>query len=208
MKYAILSSDYAVVAVVNDKPPVKDPYSEDGPSFDPYDPYAPYYKPWYPDFIEITDQEGTDITNASGGSHIDIDAYGDYTIYEDTVWFDKMFYDQDPERYTENLKRRLAISRYTEEVGGLDIGNGVIIKSDRDTQSVLTGARILAKENPAFSVDWKLSGNNFTTLDSTAIISAADTMAIFIQLLFTKEAQLNAAIDAAQTYEDISTITW
>jgi hypothetical protein len=212
MKYAILNKDFSVITVVDQEPPSPDPYYDPNDQvpnpWDPYDPYWTYVNPWYPDYVEITDQQSNDINNYTGLSFIETDAYGVSVVYDDIIWFDKKFYEDDTIRYTEQLKRKLAIARYTEEVSGLDVGGGVMIKSDRATQSILFAARTIAKENPAFTVDWKLADGTFTTLDATTIISAADGMAAFVQSLFTKEAQLYAAIDAAQTYEEISTITW
>lgn len=80
----------------------------------------------------------------------------------------------------------LANYRYEREVGGIDVG-GVAVKTDRETQSILTGARILAKEDAQYTIpSWKVTKGVFTSLDATTIITIADAVAAHVQDSFSR----------------------
>lgn len=93
----------------------------------------------------------------------------------------------------------LAARRFAAETGGVTVA-GMPVETGRATQAILTGARILAKENSAYAVDWKTAAG-FVTLDAAAIIAAADAVAAHVQACFSNEkaiaAEIAAAADAA-----------
>jgi hypothetical protein len=95
----------------------------------------------------------------------------------------------------EGTKHALASYRYDKEVGGVTVG-GIPVATDRETQSKLIAARILAKEDANYSVDWKGTGG-FVTLDAATIISVADAVATYVQACFTREKVLAQAISDA-----------
>jgi hypothetical protein len=92
-------------------------------------------------------------------------------------------------------KSELAAIRYAKEVGGIVVG-GAPVATDRETQAKLIAARILAKENAGYTVNWKTPAG-FVSLDAATIISVADAVAAHIQACFDREAVLSAAIDNA-----------
>lgn len=92
-------------------------------------------------------------------------------------------------------KAALAAKRYAVEAGGITVGQ-TPVKTDRETQAILTGARTLAKEDPAYSVNWKTPGG-FVTMDAATIIAVADAVAAHVQACFDNEMNITAQIDAA-----------
>lgn len=92
-------------------------------------------------------------------------------------------------------KEALAARRYEAETGGTVV-NSMVIETDRDTQSILTAARIRAKEDAAYTVNWKTS-SGFVALDATTVIAIADAVATHVQNCFDKEKQLTDEIDTA-----------
>jgi hypothetical protein len=90
----------------------------------------------------------------------------------------------------------LAMIRFTAETGGASFAGGTI-SSDRDTQRVLTAARTLAKENPAYTVNWKSGPGVFVELDAPTIIAMADAVAAHVQACFDREMELTAELNAA-----------
>ena len=102
-------------------------------------------------------------------------------------------------------KDRLALRRYDAEVGGVTVG-GAPIATDRESQAKLIAARILAKEDAGYTLNWKtLAG--FQSLNSTQIIAVADAVASHVQACFNNEATLSAAIDAAQDPDSVNVDT-
>lgn len=91
----------------------------------------------------------------------------------------------------------LAAIRYAKETGGAVIG-GSPVATDRDTQRVLTAARTLAKENAAYTVNWKAGPGAFVTLNAAQIIAIADGVAAHVQACFDREMALSTEIAAAQ----------
>jgi hypothetical protein len=92
-------------------------------------------------------------------------------------------------------KAELAAIRYAKEVGGIVVG-GIAVTTDRETQAKLIAARILAKENASYTVNWKTAAG-FVSLNATVIVAVADGVGAHIQACFDREATLSAAIDAA-----------
>lgn len=97
----------------------------------------------------------------------------------------------------------LASYRYEQEVGGIAVG-GVSVDTDRDTQAILTAARIYAKEDSNYTVNWKKSDGTFVTLDAATIIAIADAMATHVQSCFDNEKDHVAAINALTTAAEVA----
>lgn len=92
-------------------------------------------------------------------------------------------------------REALAARRYAAETGGIVVNN-LQIATDRHTQSVLTGARILAKEDANYSVNWK-GPQGWLVVNAAGIIAMADAVAAHIQACFDNEKALSDQIDAA-----------
>jgi hypothetical protein len=75
--------------------------------------------------------------------------------------------------------------RWAMENGGIEVGE-IHIQTDRETRANLIGARILARENPDYSIQWKTM-DGFVTLNADQIIYAADLAAAHVQACFAAE---------------------
>jgi hypothetical protein len=91
----------------------------------------------------------------------------------------------------------LAARRYQAECGGTSL-NGMPLASDRETQAKLIAVRIKAKENPAYTVNWKAPGG-FISLDAATVIAVSDQVAAHVQACFDHEAGLTLLIEGANT---------
>lgn len=100
----------------------------------------------------------------------------------------------------------LASARYTEEVGGIVVG-GVTIATDREGQSMLTGAYVSLKQGLMQSVNWK-GDDGWVTATLTEIEPIAQAVGLHVQQCFTKESQLSAQVNAASTIEAVNAIAW
>lgn len=97
--------------------------------------------------------------------------------------------------------------RYDYEVGGTSVG-GLAVRTDRFTVDRIYQARVLAKEDAAFTTDWKLGDGTFLTLDAPTIIAIGDAVTAHLRDAFTKEKVVNESIDAATTIAELKAITW
>lgn len=113
--------------------------------------------------------------------------------------------DRLPRRKAEK-KAELAKIRYNAEVGGV-IMAGMNILTDRESQSMITGAALAATLDPSYTCRWK-TPQGFVTLDAKTIIGAASAVRAHVQSCFDKEAELCAAVEAAKTPEEVAAISW
>ena len=88
----------------------------------------------------------------------------------------------------------LADYRWQVETGGIEVNN-MPVHTDRDAQAKLTAARITAKENPNYSVRWKVADSTFHTLDASTIIAVADAVRGHVEAAFAAEADTEAEIE-------------
>jgi len=156
--------------------------------------------PW--SYVEITNSQADEIAQ-----NIEIQYIVDGELYTVTEYSNKGAFDRNPTAYKLELRKIIASQRYRQETSGM-LYNGVRIKTDRVTQSILGNARQMAKEDSNFTIDWKVNDTTFVTLTASQIIQLANAMAQHVQAAFTKERTLNEAITAATTYSDIKTIEW
>ncbi|KAB1079402.1 DUF4376 domain-containing protein [Methylobacterium soli] len=90
----------------------------------------------------------------------------------------------------------LAIARWQHEVGGTSLA-GAPLATDEKTILYLTAAQASAKEDPGFSIRWKVAPGQFETFDAATIEFAAMTARAHVQACFDREEALTAAILAA-----------
>ena len=100
-----------------------------------------------------------------------------------------------------------AEKRYDYEVGGTSVG-GLAVRTDRFTVDRIYQARVLAKEDAAFTTDWKLGDGTFLTLDAPTIIAIGDAVTAHLKDAFTREKVANDSIDAATTVAELEAIVW
>lgn len=106
----------------------------------------------------------------------------------------------------EAKKREIATARYNAEIAGTTI-NGVLIKTDRESQSLITGAALKAMQDSTYVCRWK-SESGFIELNATQIITVADAVRAHVQSCFDHEAELIPLIEAATTQAELDAINW
>ena len=103
-------------------------------------------------------------------------------------------------------REEIAAARYAEEISGVTV-NGMTIRTDRESQALITGAALQAVEDPTYICQWKAE-TGFVTLTAEQIKGAAQAVRAHVQGCFDKEAAAGAAIDAATTKAEVEAVTW
>jgi len=94
-----------------------------------------------------------------------------------------------------------ASKRWERENAGVEVG-GRIFATDERTRTVLIGSRIVAKEDAAYTADWKFS-NGFATLTAADLIAAANAVGAHVRACFAAEAAHVTAIEALLDQQDV-----
>jgi hypothetical protein len=102
----------------------------------------------------------------------------------------------------EAKKAEIANTRYEAEIAGV---NG--IRTDRESQSLITGAALKASMDSNYSCRWKTEAG-FVTLTAAQIIAVADAVRAHVQSCFDHEAELLPLIDASKNEADLQNINW
>ena len=84
----------------------------------------------------------------------------------------------------------LAALRYAKETGGSGS-----FKTDRESQSLITGAALAATLDPNYTVDWKATGG-WITLNAVSILDAAQAVRSHVQACFSNEKAHALAIES------------
>jgi hypothetical protein len=84
---------------------------------------------------------------------------------------------------------------------------GTVVKTDRESQSLLMGAALFAKEDPTYAVNWK-GVNGWVTFDASTILQLAAAVRQHVQACFDKERELQEKIMAATSIEELEAIKW
>ena len=103
-------------------------------------------------------------------------------------------------------KAEIATNRYAAEIAGVTVG-GVVVRTDRESQALITGAALKATQDGTYSCTWKAE-SGFVTLNAGTIIAVADAVRTHVQTCFDAEAAKCMLIDAAQTVEDVEAVAW
>ncbi len=98
----------------------------------------------------------------------------------------------------------LAAYRYDREVGGTLVG-GVEVRTDRESQALLTGAAVAAMLNSEYEIAWKAVAG-WVTLDAASIIGLASAVRAHAQSCFDRERKLTQEIEAAMTVEELQAV--
>ena len=102
----------------------------------------------------------------------------------------------------EAKKAEIAQARYEAEIAEV---NG--IRTDRESQALITGAVVKAMQDPNYTCNWK-SIDGFVTLNVSQIIAIADAVRAHVQSCFDHEAELIPLIEAATTQAELDSINW
>ena len=103
-------------------------------------------------------------------------------------------------------KSEIAAARYAAEIAGVTVG-GVVVRTDRESQALITGAALKAMQDGTYSCTWKAE-SGFVTLDAATIIAVADAVRSHVQGCFDAEYAKCVLIDAAQTVEAVEAVEW
>lgn len=113
--------------------------------------------------------------------------------------FSKMIViDREKER-TNQIKSEIASRRYAEETRGINV-SGFYLNTERDSQSLLTGAALAAYMDSNYTCRWKTS-EGFVELDASSLINISHVMRQHVQSCFDREGDLLAALEDG-TYAD------
>ena len=103
-------------------------------------------------------------------------------------------------------RAEIAAARFAAETGGIVVG-GAEIRTDRESQAMITGAALKAIQDAEYSCSWKTDGG-FVQLSAPQILAIADAVRQHVQECFDHERALNALVDAAETVAELEGITW
>ena len=87
---------------------------------------------------------------------------------------------------------QIAARRFEVETGGVTVA-GVKLNTERDSQSLLTGAAFAASIDPAYHIKWK-AATGFVDLTGEQVIGLASQVRAFVQNCFNREAELLGAV--------------
>lgn len=102
--------------------------------------------------------------------------------------------------------QEIAQSRYASEISGITVDN-IKIKTDRESQALITGAALQALLDPAYTCNWKTE-SGFVTLTAEQIQGVAVAVRQHVQACFDREAGLIGQIKNATTQAELEEIKW
>ncbi len=106
----------------------------------------------------------------------------------------------------ERKRSEIAAARYEAETAGIDV-NGFTVRTDRESQSLITGAALKAMQDEKYSCRWKTE-SGFVELTALQISAVADAVRTHVQACFDREAELVALIEAAESPEELNEIVF
>jgi hypothetical protein len=114
-----------------------------------------------------------------------------------------------PPATVEVAKRRklaeIADWRYKREVAGVFM-NGARIKTDRESQAIITGAFLSLSQGLIQSVDWKAGNGQWVQLGLPEMTAIAQVVSAHVQGCFSLEKQFAELVAAADTIESVQAI--
>jgi hypothetical protein len=103
-------------------------------------------------------------------------------------------------------KAEIAAARWEAETAGIDV-NGFTVRTDRESQALITGAALKAMQDSTYSCRWKGVGG-FIELTAPQILAIADAVRSHVQSCFDREAELCGLIDKAKSPEKLDKIVF
>ena len=100
----------------------------------------------------------------------------------------------------------LAAARYEAEISGVTV-EGTHVRTDRESQALITGAALAAIQDAGYSCKWKTE-KGFIVLSSTQIIAVASAVRAHVQACFDREYTLAAQVEEAETVQAVEAIRW
>ena len=145
------------------------------------------------DAVEITKEQHAALLNAqSEGMTIQGDdqgrpyaAFPEYTLEETKT----------------NKLADLAAYRFQKETAGITL-NGITIRTDRESQAMISGAKSYLDANPESVIDWK-GANGWAQIDRATLLTIGQGVGAYVQACFSREQAHSAAIEALTTAEGV-----
>lgn len=121
-------------------------------------------------------------------------AWGLVELPEPERFDERWYYGPGQPKPLDQIKQRkladLAAYRYAREISGV-----AGFSTDRESQSLITGAALAATLDPAYTVDWK-GAEGWVTLNATQLLAAAQAVRAHVQACFSNEKAHALAIEA------------
>lgn len=99
----------------------------------------------------------------------------------------------------------LAALRWQKETSGVSFA-GVAFATDATSQTKYLSAALAAQMDPALSLMWKAKDGNFVRLSAAELAQLAALVRAHVQACFDREAELRAAIEAADTPDAVKAV--
>ena len=106
----------------------------------------------------------------------------------------------------ERKRSEIAAARWEAETAGIDV-NGFTVRTDRESQALITGAALKAMQDNTYSCRWKTE-SGFVELTALQISAVADAVRSHVQGCFDREADWVRQIKDAETPGEVEKITW
>lgn len=106
----------------------------------------------------------------------------------------------------ERKRSEIAVARWEAETAGIDV-NGFTVRTDRESQSLITGAALQAIVDYDYECRWKTS-DGFVHLSAEQIKHIAQLVRLHVQGCFDREAELCGLIDKAESPDELGGIAW
>lgn len=106
----------------------------------------------------------------------------------------------------ERKRSEIAAARFDAETAGIDV-NGFTVRTDRESQALITGAALQAIVDYDYECRWKTS-EGFVHLSAEQIKYIAQLVRSHVQSCFDREAELCGLIDKAKSPEKLGGIAW
>jgi len=106
----------------------------------------------------------------------------------------------------ERKRSEIAAARWEAETAGIDV-NGFTVRTDRESQALITGAALKAMQDSTYSCRWKTE-SGFVELTAPQILAIADAVRAHVQSCFDREGELRPLIDAAESPGNLEVIVW
>lgn len=143
-------------------------------------------------------------TSEEYNSKIEQPAGPTLTLYADRVDAHMGKVDKDIEQVKRELKAVVADLRWKKETSGIEV-SGSVVKTDRESQSTLSGAVSYVELSPTATIDWKTE-NGWVQLNRTQIETMALAVAQHVQQCFTQEKAYGVQIDACTTLAELDAL--
>lgn len=106
----------------------------------------------------------------------------------------------------DSKKAEIAAARWGAETAGID-ASGFTVRTDRESQALITGAALQAIVDYDYECLWKTS-EGFVHLSAEQIKYIAQLVRLHVQSCFDREAELLPLIDAAESQDELKEIVF